>query len=577
MTEPNPNPRTRTESLLLVAFCGFLLFYGLGAFGLLGADEPRYAQVAREMLDRGDWITPTLNGKPWLEKPPLYYWQAMASFRVARAFPSTRSARSGQALPSQTANQGGTGADGTRGDVSINDGMREQAARFPGALDAALMIAAIYFFLRRFRPGSELDGALITVSCVGVIGYAHAAATDMPLTATFGIALLAWFAWYERQRRLDLAIFYIALALGTLAKGPVAPALAAVIILLFLAAKRDWRAVLQTLWIPGIALFFVLALPWYIAVQLRNPEFFRFFILEHNLARFSTNVYHHPQPFWFYLPVFLLALAPWTIWLLAAIVERVRLIVREGREAFASPDDAWPLFLLIWMLVPVLFFSASQSKLPGYILPAVPAAALLVIEYLAARREQGSRISLALAIAHGLLCGGLIFAALSAARILMATPRRLTFDKGTYVAAAIAIVFAIVIAVVLVTRAGARLLRSATMFAVVISVAAVVRLAAPVIDATQSSRPVAETIQSFSHEQVPVALYHVSRVHQYGLDFYLNRPTQIYDAGEIPPGPHVLVVASNSEPALATLLPGRKVSHLTSIPAQKLELYWVGR
>src|ERR1700722_20517422 len=80
--------RSRTELLLLVAVCGFLLFYGLGAFGLLGADEPRYAQVAREMLDRGDWITPTLNGKPWLEKPPLYYWQAMLAYRVARAFGS---------------------------------------------------------------------------------------------------------------------------------------------------------------------------------------------------------------------------------------------------------------------------------------------------------------------------------------------------------------------------------------------------------------------------------------------------------------------------------------------------------
>src|ERR1700723_4453796 len=75
--------RSRTDLLLLVAFCGFLFFYGLGAFGLLGADEPRYAQVAREMLARGDWVTPTLQGKPWLEKPVLYYWQAMLAFRVA--------------------------------------------------------------------------------------------------------------------------------------------------------------------------------------------------------------------------------------------------------------------------------------------------------------------------------------------------------------------------------------------------------------------------------------------------------------------------------------------------------------
>src|SRR5271163_4728062 len=100
--KPLTNTRTRTEVLLLAAFCGFLFFYGLGAFGLLGADEPRYAQVAREMLDRSDWITPTLLGKAWLEKPVLYYWQAMLSFRAA--------------------------------------GVSDQAARLPAAFDAAMLI-----------------------------------------------------------------------------------------------------------------------------------------------------------------------------------------------------------------------------------------------------------------------------------------------------------------------------------------------------------------------------------------------------------------------------------------------------
>src|SRR5271169_1794612 len=371
---PRTNPRTRTDKLLLVAFCGFLFFYGLGAFGLLGADEPRYAQVAREMLDRGDWITPTLNGKPWLEKTPLYYWQAMGAYGLGRTL------------------------------RSAERGVNEQTARLPGALDAAIMIAAIYFFLRRFRPGAELDGALIAASCAGVIGFAHAASTDMPLTAAFTIALLAWYAWYESRRRLDLAIFYIGLALGTLAKGPVAPALAVAIILLFAAIKRDWNTLGRTLWIPGTTLFLIVALPWYFAVQMRNLDFFHVFILEHNLARFSSNVYHHPQPAWFYPPVFLLAAMPWTLWLIIAVVERVRPMLREGREAFASTDDSWGLFLLLWMVVPILFFSAAQSKLPGYILPSVPAGALLVTEYLAARREQESRISLPLAVTQGLLC-----------------------------------------------------------------------------------------------------------------------------------------------------------------------------
>src|SRR5260370_10123268 len=178
--------RTGTDVLLLVAFCGFLSFHGCGAFGLPGSAEPRYAQVAREMLGRSDWVTPALQGKAWLEKPVLYYWQAMLSYRVA--------------------------------------GVTDQAARLPAAFDAAMLIAAIYLFLRRFRPGTELDGALITASCAGIIGFAHAAATDMPLAATFAIALLAWYAWYQSGRHSYLVAAYVFLPLATLSNVPVAPA-----------------------------------------------------------------------------------------------------------------------------------------------------------------------------------------------------------------------------------------------------------------------------------------------------------------------------------------------------------------
>ena len=545
-----PNPRTtlqtRTDLLLLVAFCGFLFFYGLGAFGLLGADEPRYAQVAREMLGRSDWVTPTLQGKAWLEKPVLYYWQAMLAFRAA--------------------------------------GVSDEAARIPAAFDAVSLIAAIYFFLRRFRPGSELDGALITASCAGVIGFAHAAATDMPLAACFSVGLLGWYAWYESRQKIYLAAFYIFMALGTLAKGPVAPALAGVIILLFLAIKRDWQAIPRTLWIPGIVLYLAVMLPWYVAVQLRNPEFFRVFILEHNLARFSQDVYHHRQPFWFYLPVFLLAMMPWTIVFIMAVAKRVGVLWTQGREAYSSPQNSWPLFLFIWMLVPVLFFSASQSKLPGYILPAVPAGGLLVAEYLAeylgARRSEGRKFTFLFAAAHGMLCGLLIFAALSAATI--AQTRHLPWGTGTYLSAAVAAIFAFGVAAALVSHAGPRLLTRATALAVVVSVAAVIRLAAPVIDATQSARTLAERIQavsplSASSQVIPLALYHVNRVQEYGLEFYLNRPAESYDSGKIPAAEHVVVAAHGAQSQVAQLVPGRRVSYLTNIPEQKLDLYWVGK
>jgi 4-amino-4-deoxy-L-arabinose transferase-like glycosyltransferase len=243
--------RLPTDALLLAGVCGFLFFYQLGIFGLVGADEPRYAQVAREMLARRDWITPVLGGKVWLEKPILYYWQAMLAYVVL--------------------------------------GVRDYAARVPSAFDATLMVVASYIFLRRLRRGSELDGALIIASLAGTIGFARAAATDMPLTSMLAISMMAWYGWRESGERRYLAIFYIFVGLATLAKGPVAPFLAGAIILVFAAVVRDWRLPLRVLWWPGLLLFLAVTVPWYVAVQVRNPEFFRVFILEHNLARFSTE------------------------------------------------------------------------------------------------------------------------------------------------------------------------------------------------------------------------------------------------------------------------------------------------
>src|SRR5271166_2082559 len=319
--------RTRTDSLLLAGFCAFLFFYGLGQFGLIGADEPRYAQVAREMLERHDWITPVLGGQPWLEKPPLYYWQAMLAYSIF--------------------------------------GVSDCAARLPSALDATLLVLAIYFFLRRFRSGSELDGALITASSAAIVGYARAASTDMPLAAAFSIGMLGWWAWRESGKRIYLAMFYGFMALGMLAKGPVAPFLAAVVIVLYAIAIRELRLVLKSLWLPGIALFCAIALPWFVAVQMRNPAFFREFIVQQNLGRFSENLYHHPEPFWYYLPVTALALAPWTVFVTAALVQAVRLWWTQRKLAEASGIDfekQLSMFASCWLVAPVLFFSISQSK-----------------------------------------------------------------------------------------------------------------------------------------------------------------------------------------------------------------------
>src|SRR5271170_5404813 len=160
--------RSRADILLLVGFCAFLFFYGISRFGLIGADEPRYAQVAREMLERRDWITPVLSGAPWLEKPPLYYWQAMLAYSLF--------------------------------------GVSDAAARIPSGVDATILVIAVYFFFRRFRRGVEVDAALITASCTGVVGYARAASMDMALAPAFAIGMLSWWAWRESGKRSYLAL-----------------------------------------------------------------------------------------------------------------------------------------------------------------------------------------------------------------------------------------------------------------------------------------------------------------------------------------------------------------------------------
>ena len=270
---------TVAEFATLVGFTTFFLGYGLipylggSVIGLVGADEPRYAQIAREMLARHDFITPVLYGKPWLEKPALYYWRAMFSFK--------------------------------------DFGVHDWSARLPSAEFAFILIILIYLHMRRFRPGGQLDAALITVSCAGIIGFARGASTDMQLAAPFCIGMLGWYAWYETDKKFWLFDLYFFGGAATLAKGPVAPFMAFGIIFLFAALRKEWSLLRRTIWIPGIVLYLAMVLPWFIAVQHRNPQFLRVFFWEHNLERFATDRFRHSQAIWFYIPIMALALLPW--------------------------------------------------------------------------------------------------------------------------------------------------------------------------------------------------------------------------------------------------------------------------
>ena len=542
--------RSRTDSLLLAGFCAFLFFYGLGQFGLIGADEPRYAQVAREMLQREDWITPVLGGQPWLEKPPLYYWQAMLACSLF--------------------------------------GVSDWAARLPSAIDATLMVLAVYFFLRRFRRGFELDGALITASCAGIVGYARAASTDMALAAAFSIGLLGWWAWRESGKRIYLAAFYIFMALGTLAKGPVAPFLAFLVIVFYALARGESRLLGKTLWLPGILVFCAVALPWYIAVQMRNPEFFREFIVEHNLGRFSRNLYHHNQPFWYYLPVIVIALLPWTVFSLAAFNQSIRSQWAESKSIAVSRhslENHLGIFACCWLVAPVVFFSISQSKLPGYILPALPAGALLLADYLAHelhgevhlenedKQKEDKRAPTWLVILHALAAAAPLVPGLLIAYLVI--QHRLPGGQPMLVALGVAFVLGAAIALTLVRPSGLRMLRFVTLIPVVLAVGAVLKLGSTAIDQTLSARPLAREISAIEMHPLPLAVYHVPRELEYGLTFYRNQLTFNYDWGRVPREEHLLVAPENSKTKIEELVAGRHVSALGHYAPQHLDYYWV--
>lgn len=311
---------------------------GLGALGLVGPDEPRYMDIARAMLRSGDWITPRLYGHPWFEKPALYYWAAAASFRVF--------------------------------------GINEFAARLPAALAALLAtLAAARAALRSYGLDAAWLTLLLMPTTVASIGLGRAATPDMLFSALLMAAAVCAAETLERNRpslllRLAFGIF---LGLAALAKGPAALALAGGAVLLWALVTRQWRAVFRLVHPLCLTAFAVVALPWYVICALRNPDFLRVFIIQHNVSRYFTPVFSHIQPFWFFIPILLAAVAPWTVLLFPIALRAIKR---------AQTDQGWrtspALFYACWAIFPILFFSFSESKLPGYVLPAVPPLILVV-------------------------------------------------------------------------------------------------------------------------------------------------------------------------------------------------------
>jgi len=334
--------------LVIIAF----YFYGLGSLPLVGPDEPRYAQVAREMFLRGDLITPTLGGHTWFEKPALLYWLMIGSYKIF--------------------------------------GVNEWSARLGPALCGLLTVAAVAYAGRAVEntladegdaSGFSFSSVLVTASSLGLIVFSRAASFDVMITMTTTWALL-FFLVYElrvRKRPALLIGFYIFVGLSLLAKGLVGIVIPFGVVGVYYVLRRAWptrQVWLSLIW--GVPLAIAVSAIWYGPVIARHGRpFIDEFFIQHHFARYVSNKYHHPQPIYFYPVIILLLALPWTPFLLTALA-KIRRWVWRGADTLSVVR----VFALAWLLLPIAFFSFSGSKLPGYILPALPGAAFLITDYL---------------------------------------------------------------------------------------------------------------------------------------------------------------------------------------------------
>ncbi len=333
------NPE-RFYLIALAALCAVVFFYGLGRLPLIGPDEPRYAEVAREMYATGDWVTPRLGGIKWFEKPALTYWLSSAGYALL--------------------------------------GENEFGARFGVAVIAAVGALLLYLFGRRAhsaRFGYLSAAALVT--CGLWPGFARGATFDLPLTVAIEMALFSFFFWDNKEAKLGKDrlwyVFCFALGLATLAKGLVGIVLPLAVIAPYLVLTRNWKASLKPrLLAIGAFIFLATTAIWYAPVIAQNGrEFIDEFFIGHHFQRYLSNKYKHPQPGYFFLLVVFAGSFPWSFCLLSGAWRALK----RWRE---RADDRLGLFLWLWVIVPIVFFSFSGSKLPGYILPVFPAVALIV-------------------------------------------------------------------------------------------------------------------------------------------------------------------------------------------------------
>ena len=487
--------------LVIVAACIF--FAGLGRFPLLEPDEGRNAEVAREMLVSGDWLTPHFNTLPYLDKPAVFFWLVAGAFRLA--------------------------------------GISEGSARFPSALAAlGTMILAWFLARRMFGDRTGLRAGIILATCPLVIAFSRLVIFDMTLTFLVTLAMVSfWLASSAEFRRAwwDVVLF-AAMGAATITKGPVGFLLPLLSILVYALLRGKVRDLKRLRWGLGGAVFLATTLPWFLAVTVRYPDFPRYAFWQESLQRFASGRAQRPGGIFYYLPVYLAGFFPWSFCLLFAGWNRLRRWKELKQESHAPV-----LYLMAWGGVIFAFFSISQSKLPGYFLPAIVPLSILMAHVW---KEVGSCETrnrpdwltggFAVLTSIGLLVSFagwqvLRFGAVQARVTEKIPPVAIPLLKPTLIYSGLILVALGIVGRNLAARTRGRNLSIATFTLLALTAPLlVVRWLAPlkIYVEAYSSRRLARTILASPEKDLPLYGFYYFRT---GLPFYLRRPVGLVTSG----------------------------------------------
>ena len=348
-------PDRGTPALVLFALLSlFILFNDLGGAALSEPDEGRNAEIAREILLVNDWITPHYDFTPRLDKPIFFYVLTALSYKLF--------------------------------------GISEWTARLPSALSGLGGVLLTYLFARALLgPWAALWSGLILVTCAEYAAFGRLVMLDMSLNLFVVLALFSFYwatlADGKRKKRAYYLLMYASMGCATLIKGPFGFVVPGMIIFAYILIQRRWSILAEMEWIWGALVFVLIVAPWYAWAEMRNPGYLRYFLADEHFLRFFTPHFRRTKP-WYFFPALLAGgFFPWTL-LLPGLIRRL----------WKRSLDDLSLYLILWTLLPPIFFSLSSSKMPEYILPVFPALSILagrtIVELLAGASQRSGTLSL---------------------------------------------------------------------------------------------------------------------------------------------------------------------------------------